>query len=555
MNLFQVLGGLTREEEQDIRNEAAATFPDVVMTEYGGINTTYSPSGQRMDYHGMPVDKYSVNELESAMAASASRSQIREDIFNKVLEETGNLSMAADAAAAADFAPVVGTAIGLQDANIARQEIMPYIDEGDYKSAGIEALNTAAGYGQAALSAVPVAGGLLKTGNRVMPETMADAVGLGRSIMRGDLEGISDTFTLSRPSQPLSAASNKKLGGVLGHLMNEYVQKHNKATLDPAGLGKAKLPDFADKIPATTVARGDYQPKQVITIEDLEGKTIIPAYGDRTYGNSLLTHIGDVELTQPVVMQGGHDFMRNNRTGLWASEHDAMSTKLKHINEVIARGDDPYLVYTAMAGQSGDFSHHMSDAMMGLIEQSPITKKAASEYDKVIKETVDPNWVGIKNPNARQYMMQNMTGSDRRLLWQEMDKDKYHKQGFPFVGAVRSAITDPALINAPTFNAGLSIGRADGGSLLDLSTARQNLGGAERHGSYGAQIEGDYVGGLEEQVPANILFRDFFDARRAAGKATGTDGRSFMMSKIDQKVDAQMVDQVMSLLEYLRSIR
>ena len=38
-----------------------------------------------------------------------------------------------------------------------------------------------------------------------------------------------------------------------------------------------------------------------------------------------------------------------------------------------------------MAGQAGDFSHHMSDAVMGLIEQSKITKKAAKEFDDWVK--------------------------------------------------------------------------------------------------------------------------------------------------------------------------
>ena len=158
MNIFQVLKARTPEEEQALREEAAATFPDIIMSEYGGIDTVYTPDGQRLDYHAMPKDKYSIDDLQKAVDVNASRSAIREGIFDYVLNETGNLSVATDAAQAADYTPILGTAIGLEDANISRQEVMPYIQEGDYKSAGIEAINTALGMGEAALTVAPIVG-------------------------------------------------------------------------------------------------------------------------------------------------------------------------------------------------------------------------------------------------------------------------------------------------------------------------------------------------------------------------------------------------------------
>ena len=204
MNLFQVLGGLTPEEEQDIRDEAFAMFPDIAMQEYGGINTIYTPDGRR-DFHGMPVDKYTPQQLEKAMDLASSRSALREGIFRSVLESTGDLTTAADAATAAEFTPA-GTVMGVQDANIAAQEIIPYLKEGDYKSAGIEAFNTALGYGDAALTALPVVGAGYKAVSKMAPTLTSDAIGLGRSVARGDLEGVRDTFTTSRDPQSLSAA-------------------------------------------------------------------------------------------------------------------------------------------------------------------------------------------------------------------------------------------------------------------------------------------------------------------------------------------------------------
>lgn len=211
MNLFQVLGGMTPEKEQEIRDEAFAIFPNIAMQEYGGINTIYTPQGRR-DFHGMPVNKYTPQQLEKAMGLSSSRSALREGIFRSVLEKTGDLTTAADAATAAEFTPA-GTVMGVQDANIAAQEIIPYLQEGDYKSAGIEALNTAMGYGDAALTALPVVGAGYKAVSKMAPTLTSDAIGLGRSVARGDLEGVRDTFTRSRDPRSLGAAGIGDNGG------------------------------------------------------------------------------------------------------------------------------------------------------------------------------------------------------------------------------------------------------------------------------------------------------------------------------------------------------
>ena len=361
----------------------------------------------------------------------------------------------------------------------------------------------------------------------------------------------------------IMAANRSAIGGVLAGLFNPDVNKINKDVLDPGGISKVKLPDYAQNIPFTTQDYGLLEPQRVLDIADLQGSTLIPAYGDRTYGGKLLTHIGDVELTQPVEMQGGHDFMRDMQTGLWASEKSALEPRAKSIQQILDAGEDPLMVYTAMAGQAGDFSHHMSDAVMGLIEQSKITKKAAKEFDDWVKgkggakETPgDPNWPGIMSPNAREYLNNNMTGTARRLLWQEMDKSKYLEKGFPHIGAVRAAITDPKLVTARPFDAGLSIGRATGGGLMDLDRPglRDNVGGVKRHYSYDSQVEGDFLGGLIDSVPAELLYRDFFGERRAAGIKPSGDQRSFMMSPyVRQRVDQQMIDEVSAYLERLRA--
>lgn len=239
MGIFDIFGGRTAEEEEALRREAAATFDNVLWTQYGGIDTMYEPDGTRRDFHAMPKDRYTADMIQAAVDANASRSTIREGIFDKVLGKTGDLRSAVLATQAADFTPALGTAIGLEEADYARQEIMPYLKEGDYKSAAIEGLNTALGFGDAALTALPIAGGAWKTARRFAPNTTSDAVGLGRSLLTGDLQGIQDTFTRSRPPKSLSAASEEDFP-LDANLLRERVQMYSPSTRAAENLKQEK---------------------------------------------------------------------------------------------------------------------------------------------------------------------------------------------------------------------------------------------------------------------------------------------------------------------------
>jgi hypothetical protein len=281
---------------------------------------------------------------------------------------------------------------------------------------------------------------------------LSDATYAARSVGEGDFGGVLEAFMPGGQPQSLSA-------GATGLLTP-------KEQLDPQRLSKVKMPAHVSEIEYKATPTGDLEARRAISIEDLQGTTLIPAYGDRTYGGALLEEIGGTRLNQPVNMQGGHDFMRDQRTGLWASEESAMTPKAKFIDKLISSGEDPRMIYTAMGGQSADFSHHMADATMGLVEQSNITKKAAKEYDDIVKEKLDPNWPGILSPKARDYLHNNMTGTLRRELWQEMDKGKWQKMGFPHLGIARASITDPNLLTVDPFASGLSITKQQNAALV-----------------------------------------------------------------------------------------
>lgn len=306
-----------------------------------------------------------------------------------------------------------------------------------------------------------------------------------------------------------------------------------------------KLRKPVDEMVFGVTDKGDLSPAKTIDIADLEGRVLMPAFGDRTRAGGLLTSVDGEELAAPVDLQGGADFMRS-QGGIWASEPDAMRTKAKYIlNTAQEIGDAPILAYTAMGAQSGDFSRMMSDAVMGQLRPSmgnAIDPEAVTRFDSYVTKNVDKNWPGILSAEVADYIP-SMTGSNRRLLWQEMDKGVYRDAGFPDVGATRLAITDPRLIDAQPFDTGLTFGRVDVDAPLTETTP-------DVHSTYRSQIHGDYVGGLLSNVPGDMVWRDFFNARRASGAAPASDQRAFMMTpSIRQKVDAQMVDEISRYLE------
>ena len=311
-----------------------------------------------------------------------------------------------------------------------------------------------------------------------------------------------------------------------------------KADLDPAGRGGVALPTFVEDIPFKRTESGLAMPEKKLKIEDLEGRVLTPAYGDRTAADATLTKVGDTKLTTPVKLEGGHGYMREGE-GLWASEFPKMKEKA----DAMEKMDDPLMVYTAMAGQSGDFSRMMSDATLDIIKQSNISKKSAKIYDNLIKDRLKlKDWPGILSENIDEYV-EKLPGTMRRELWQQMDKKAFQDLGFPNMGVIRTAISDAQLLTAPSFATGRSIGQP---TSYDLRRST--------HKTYDTEIPGDYVGSLDFDVPGELVFRDFFTNMAERLKATGKSNpqRAFLMTpSVSQKVDQKMIDEVNEFQELM----
>ena len=352
------------------------------------------------------------------------------------------------------------------------------------------------------------------------------------------------------------------LGSNLGNVVRKDPSKVNKEVLDPAGLSETRLPTYADEVPKNSVPKGNLIPKKDVTIDELqsEGAVFQMAQGDRTATDETLLGVGNITFQNPVDLDGGRGFMRNPYTGLWASDEKVAGKMVSLAERIADKGGNPNILYASMAGQSGDFSTMMSDTVMEMIKESDISPKAAKKYDKWVKENVDPNWVGILDPDAKEYLRLpiedgGIGGTKRRLLWQELDAKKYQDEGFPQLGLSRIGITEDELLMSPKLQTS-SVGRVN-------PTGDYLYGPSLGHNTYSRDVPGEYRGELKD-APLQLLMRDFFEQRRAGGFKRQDDQRSLgFRSNTLQSVDDQMVDEVntyINIMEeadrdaYLRSL-
>lgn len=311
----------------------------------------------------------------------------------------------------------------------------------------------------------------------------------------------------------------------------------------PIGEGK-KLRTLIPEMSATRIPIKDLPEHNIITPEKLVGSKLVPALGDRTAAGSLLTEINGSKLRNPVMLEGGPDFMRThlNDNVAWASNKGAITKIANQIRRAGESGQDVYMPYVAMGHTSGDFSTMMSDALLEQALNGGITLKALKMFDKNVK-ALRPEFVGITHPGVREQL--NRNGALRHAFVDTMKLDPYVDAGFPDLPSTRYAITEPKLLDAPYHSSGFSIAKMD-------PTGKVISNPANPHTSYDTQLVGQFVGGLDRNVPRDIMFPDFYRARRMMGADPAGDRRAFDLSTPIQNANQEWLDGVMKYMESVR---
>ena len=349
-------------------------------------------------------------------------------------------------------------------------------------------------------------------------------------------------------------------GGLLGAITPQpmYAVKPTKAPRMSAeearaagywhdiGAGK-KLPIPISEMRATLEPVGNLPPKISITPENMKGGSIVSFAGDRSATGQNLLGVGDIQFENPVYLGGGYDFMRANSPSgsIWASEKGAAQGLLNQINEAAKSGSgDVYGVYTSMGPLSMNYNTMMSDALLEQMKAGKISKKSIAAFDRQVK-AVRPEWKGVMNPESREQLESN--GALRIAFVDRMQLDEFQNAGFPNIAQTRFAITDPLLLNEPMYSGGLAVGKMKPNTELITNPVSP-------HKTYNTQLAGEYLGGLEQSVPKEIMFPDWYKMRRDIGAPESGDVRSFQLANPIQQTNQEWLDNIMQYLANQKSL-
>jgi len=291
-------------------------------------------------------------------------------------------------------------------------------------------------------------------------------------------------------------------------------------------------------------------PQRTIRPEDLQGGVLVAGQADRTRAGGLLESINGRPIPT-VTMQGGQDFMRLNEAartadpnsqGVWASAQGAMEA----VGGVVRASDKPhYFAPFTMQGSAGDYSHMMSDTLLGQFQYA--TKKERKEFDDIMKKQF-PDWVGTENLNNLPALREQLMNfpAMRVSMAKTLDAASLQRGLLPDISSSRIVISEPALLNVPTETFGYQIGRlSPEGALIKSPTAP--------HETYSTQIAGNYLGGLEVPLPVNIAMPDFFEQVMSRPNAKRADVAYNLKRGVrTQNLDQQWVDQASAFLEWAK---
>ncbi len=289
---------------------------------------------------------------------------------------------------------------------------------------------------------------------------------------------------------------------------------------------------------------------KILTPEDLYKKAGFPKIGDRAATGKILTHINDQPLSWPVNLTGGPKYSMANlspkagESAAWESGQGKVTTLQNRIKEAAKSADDVLGIYSSGSLQQVDFNTMMSDALAAQLGGSKLTKKAKAAFDKEMRGFI-PDFVGIDSPKLREQLLDVSNGVLRTKFVERMGNKKFQEMGFPDIAATRKAISDVDILDDPLGTTGFTIARMDKNRRVVTPT---------HPSGYPVSMAGEYMGGLEQRIPYNIMFSTKAKQRRLLGADPAGDYRSYELAQPVQIFDQEWLDTVRKYMEQQKKL-
>ena len=389
-------------------------------------------------------------------------------------------------------------------------------------------------------SVVPAVKGVGSVARAADDAVGADTIGLLRAVSQGDLEGIGEVFQRSGEAQSLSAAKGPK-----------------KEELDPLGYQKTKLRDYLKNTEVQRVDLGEKRPRIPRTWEEMEGKLVMPFYGDRTSGGELITGVNDIKFDKPVYSEAGLDFMRGKANELddaiWASNSNIITRINKEAQKAREKFEesDIYGMTGSMAPDANDFAVHTGGSIAEMVQQSKITRAGAAEFNEIMR-SVDPSFVGLRSPKLREWL-DAASSPIRKTFIRLMDSAPMQAAGMPSPAIGRLSVTDPTQVDLPAGQFGMGVAKIDEFKPILKAGVDGNRSQQVPHSTYNTQITGEYFGSLPP-VPQSLIFTDVYDAMEGKTTKAGlplSEAHKTHAIKTKMPVERMTSRKIANILDYL----
>jgi len=273
--------------------------------------------------------------------------------------------------------------------------------------------------------------------------------------------------------------------------------------------------------------------QKIADLESMQGGRLKSLVGDRSNIDNYLTSVEGVDFETPVLTEGGMGFMRR-KDAVWAGDEGRITGLLNDVNDYRNRGADVYGSFTPLGHGTMDYNVMMADSIYEQIHRGDISGAAIDRFDDIMRAK-RPDWMGVHHPDQRAKLDTN--GALRHAFMDTVQLDEMKKAGFPDLAPTRRALTENSLLDTPLFQGGQSIVELDGTKISE-----------PLHKTYNTAIGGEYIGGIPEGVPSQIMYPDYYKQRRLEGKPVSGDPWSFLLNQPSQDMNQEWIDGVMNYL-------
>lgn len=371
------------------------------------------------------------------------------------------------------------------------------------------------------------------TGKKAKPKFEPDLTAISKKygIDRGLVGGIAKTLAGTAVAAGGITASEEAEAGVLTASLSPVLRKNLTKMVQGEELTKAEerqVRKYIKQVEETDDAFGARERMRMAELEtpDVEvmkrpgidpqqmvGSVLVPVMGDPSIAGATIKSVEGVPLDEGVVLHGGPNYplesMYKQSPSGWESMYSAAATKQEHFLRAQKENPDADVlgVYTAMGPESMLFNTMTSEIALRQFPALKIPQRDIDAFDKKIK-AIYPDFAGVTSPDAMAQVMGTMpvtnkkgktetAGNFRKALITEMRKKLWTNKGFPVIDDIVRATTEPALRDSELGASGFSIFRTE---------PEADLIARSRTATYDTGIPGQYYGGLQNSVPAALMF-------------------------------------------------